>query len=327
MSNRARLTNYRLIVLLGIFAWLMSNPPSANAEPMALEEYLEWIDETRSLLSDLQDSPEALIRDHLADLALAWEEIDEVRLPGGEVIPLDHSYLVALMRSDPPELDRLEGHLAEVRDTWEVWPPALHASSDLAELEDILSRPEFIWPSSEPSALQTWLEELPGKIVAFLNRLVPGRYLDVSSALNWVLFALGSLIFIAVLVYALRGIYASIAPQAVSEGEVGEVVPPASAEEALRRAELFSESEDYRSAVRYLYLSALILLEERGVMYFDSAKTNREYLRAVAHRQDLAPLFREVIQIFDRVWYGHQHIDADNYGQYAAHVARLRKAM
>jgi hypothetical protein len=78
-------------------------------------------------------------------------------------------------------------------------------------------------------------------------------------------------------------------------------------------------------AVRYLYLSALLLLEERGLLRYDRSQTNREYLRGVVHRPDLAAILQEVVEVFDRVWYGFQPIDEAEVSHYTARVAELRR--
>jgi len=48
-------------------------------------------------------------------------------------------------------------------------------------------------------------------------------------------------------------------------------------------------------------------------------------LRSVAHLPILVAILREVIEVFDRVWYGYQPLDEATYNQYAARVAELRQ--
>ena len=42
-------------------------------------------------------------------------------------------------------------------------------------------------------------------------------------------------------------------------------------------------------------------------------------------RPRLASLLREVVEVFDRVWYGYQPLDETTYQQYAAQVAELHR--
>jgi hypothetical protein len=39
----------------------------------------------------------------------------------------------------------------------------------------------------------------------------------------------------------------------------------------------------------------------------------------------LASLLREVVEVFDRVWYGYQPLDETTYQKYAAQVAELHR--
>ena len=107
-----------------------------------------------------------------------------------------------------------------------------------------------------------------------------------------------------------------------SEAEGGEIL---TADMALKKAQQLSSGGDYRTAVRYLYLSSLLLLDERGLLRYDRSQTNREYLRSVANHPHLANPLRRVIDVFDRVWYGYQPLTQDDYTRYAEQVNKLRR--
>jgi hypothetical protein len=143
---------------------------------------------------------------------------------------------------------------------------------------------------------------------------------------------LGDLIVIAaavlvavVLAFALRGLIADFTADAAMSAEEELGGEPLTAELALQRAQELSTGGDYRTAVRYLYLSSLLLLEERGLLRYDRSLTNREYLRTVAHRPELAAILREVIDVFDRVWYGFQTLNPGEYEAYVLRVETLRQ--
>ena len=96
-----------------------------------------------------------------------------------------------------------------------------------------------------------------------------------------------------------------------------------SADVAFNQAQSLADNNDYRQAVRFLYLSTLLSLDEQGLLRYDRSKTNREYLRSVRGSK-LAPTLQSVIDVFDRVWYGFQPIDAATYDRYAVAVRQLR---
>jgi hypothetical protein len=97
------------------------------------------------------------------------------------------------------------------------------------------------------------------------------------------------------------------------------------ADTAWQRAQESSDLGDYRQAVRYLYLSTLLLLEERDLLRYDRTLTNREYLSRLAHRPDLAAILRDVVDVFDRVWYGYQPLSEGEYGRFADRVQTLKQ--
>ena len=126
-------------------------------------------------------------------------------------------------------------------------------------------------------------------------------------------------------VFVIRSLWGSVASEAEidpSEEDGDELL---TAESAMKKALELSTGGDYRLAVRYLYLSSLLLLEERGMLRYDRSKTNREYLRSVANNPEVAANLGELVNVFDRVWYGYQPIDQVTFERYTARVASLRR--
>jgi hypothetical protein len=93
----------------------------------------------------------------------------------------------------------------------------------------------------------------------------------------------------------------------------------------MQRAQTLSSQGDYRNAVRYLYLSSLLILDEQGLLRYDRSRTNREYLRSVSSKPQLAKPLSDVIDVFDRVWYGFEPVDEQAYRNYVEHVEELRE--
>ena len=93
----------------------------------------------------------------------------------------------------------------------------------------------------------------------------------------------------------------------------------------MQRAQTLSNQGDYRNAVRYLYLSSLLVLDERGLLRYDRSRTNREYLRSVSSRPELSKPLGDVIDVFDRVWYGFDSVNEEDFESYVKHVDELRE--
>ena len=77
--------------------------------------------------------------------------------------------------------------------------------------------------------------------------------------------------------------------------------------------------------MRYLYISALLWLDERDILRYDRALTNREYLERVRDNPALRARMAPIVETFDRVWYGHLPIDAESFAAYQQQIEALRR--
>lgn len=309
------------LALLG----LLAGPARAEDSTLPLDEYWRRLQDTQTLVTTLQgESPESAAP-QLVAAATEWEAVTAVSLPDGSVVPVDHSFLLAQLRADPPDLKKLNDLLAAMRSTHDAWPPPKHNAQDLRPLENILARPEFQWREAQPSLLEQWWRKLQEALWRFLAWLLPDEVTIDGNALGYVVTGLGTLALLLVLAFAARSLFASFAAEAEATLDGHDTDETLTAETALKRAQTLSASGDYRAAVRYLYLSTLLLLDERGLLRYDRSLTNREYLRSVAHLPEVAGVLRDVVEVFDRVWYGYQTLDDAGYSHYAARVAELRR--
>ena len=128
----------------------------------------------------------------------------------------------------------------------------------------ILAQPEFQWKEQnveQPNAL----EKLWQRIQQELGRIRAGKLLGFEGS-NYV-FGIGAVLLLAAgLLFLFRNLLfgfvaeARLAPHAQTGDEI------LTADTALQAGSKPVAGGDYRSAVRYLYLSALLLLEERGLL-------------------------------------------------------------
>jgi hypothetical protein len=128
---------------------------------------------------------------------------------------------------------------------------------------------------------------------------------------------------IGVIVYLLRGLRRGMVADARASDDDPE--GNLTAKTALDQAGGLARGGDYRTAVRYLYLSALLWLDERNILRYDRALTNREYLERVRDNPALRARMAPIVETFDRVWYGHLPIDAESFAAYRRQVEELRQ--
>ncbi len=71
--------------------------------------------------------------------------------------------------------------------------------------------------------------------------------------------------------------------------------------------------EDYRMAVRYLFLRTLFVLNEKGVLQWPSEKTNFEYVQEMPLQKKND--FAKIVLNYEYVWYGHVKINREQFEQ------------
>lgn len=314
------------IFALFLFVWWggMVKTAVSQSLPLPLADYWQHITELSNLVTSLRDAPIETQQTQLAAAAETLQNITAVSLPTGQTVPLDHTILLAKLKATPPDLDNLYLLLKAMLTAQEKWPIRQFGRSQLQDLQEILARPEFNYAPPEPTPWQQWWDEFWQRIREFFSSLLPEVSGETSLLLGDIFSVVGAIILGVVLFYAFRGLLADFTAQAnlVAQEEMGESL---TADLALQRAQEFSIGGDYRTAVRYLYLSSLLILEERGLLRYHRYLTNREYLRTIAHKPELAAVLRDVIEVFDRVWYGFEPLGEAEYSRYASRVAELKQ--
>lgn len=326
-----KLMGYVVFLILACLPLLFYAISSACAaaplpqEPIPLDEYWARLHATRRALETLSDADPQNRRAVMDQLAQDWEAIVAIQVPGADPIPIDNTPLIAALRRDPPEpvpAIRLVDQLLE----YELkWGKMTFNATHVEALQAILSRPEFQWQSERPNPLQQLWRRLVEALIRLLDRIFGNRAVQVGVSYGqYVWIILGALAALLVLLLASRGLWRSMIQDEALVAE-GEALDQITADGAMRRAQELSSAGDYRQGVRYLYLSALLLLEEHGLLRYDRSRTNREVLHSVANRPELLAPLQRVVDVFDRVWYGYQSIGQEDFAAYTEDVAELRR--
>lgn len=296
-----------------------------DGTPITLADYWNLVRDTRQAIGQMETKPEATIRAELNAFAEQWEQVTAVRLSDDSVIQIDSSYLAAELRRAPPELERLENLLDALLQAHEKYPQKLFTPEDVIPLNEILARPEFQWQQEQqPLRLPDWLTNLYDQFINFVDRVI-----FTTATLIYegrILFQIaGAFLFVLSLFFIARSLSRNLVREAelAAEGDANDEI--LTSKGAFKRAETLSMQGDYRNAIRYLYLSSLLVLDEQGLMRYDRSRTNREYLRSVSSKPELAKPLQDVIDVFDRVWYGFEGVDEQTYQSYVERVDELRE--
>ena len=328
--------------LLLTLALLASKVQPARAAPLSIDQYWQQVADTQSSLAALSDTPLVEARPQLDELAGQWATIDEVILADGTSVAVDHSWLISQLRAEQPNLPLIQARLDTLLAARATWPDPAWTSDEaapaLASLDQLTQRREFQWADTDTqqSPIQEWLDRQWQRLLDRLRGFLPEdnaqaqpqsdstRAITINLT-NLLFAALGVLVLAAILFFVLRGLLGNVVGEATLDPNDPAGDELLTSDSAIKRAQQLSKQQDYRTAVRYLYLASLLLLEERGLLRYDRSRTNFEYLRSVAHLPELSSILTRVINVFDRVWYGFQTIDQDTYDQYLASVRELRR--
>ena len=144
--------------------------------------------------------------------------------------------------------------------------------------------------------------------------LAPRRHMEIN--LKHVLLVLGCILLIGVSIFFIQQIRGNLVAEAQDEVTESTMESVATEQAALTQSEKAVASQNFREALRFLYLSAVFHLQERGILTYDKSLTNLEYLHTLQPRAELQNALQPAIQVFDDVWYGYKSCDADTVADY-----------
>jgi hypothetical protein len=316
------LLRFSWLPVLAVFLFLLSgNVRSASI--LSWDDYWKLVDETDQLISLAEQSP-IQAPELLNDISDQWKTVTNVRLPNSDTQIVNPGVLIVQLEGLDPDWKGLHDLLAQMKASRPRESLATFNEQDAQAVQSILGRSEYNWPDDlQQNFIQRFFANLLDKIIDFLHQLIPQSQVAVNIDPR-PFFILGIfLILLLVLYFSFRGAILDLVQEAgLKIGNRGEEALTAT--QAMQRAQGLAENGDNRLAVRYLYLSALLQLEERGLLRYDRSRTNREYLRSIQGRPQLALMLQAVVEVFDRVWYGYQSIDNERFSQYLEQVNRLK---
>lgn len=292
------------------------------------------VDQYEGLVREAYAAASRSDRIGLDDVAARLGAVREVAVGDGTTIPVDNGWLGEALAQEPPEYQLITARLGAILDALgqSQTAPATDAQQ---KLDDVFSRPPF--QSREvPTAWTRFWEGVGRAIESFfdwlfrslpsgsgMNTPTPSSFGNLSP-LGWALLLIGGLLVIGLVAYAIRGVRQSVVRDAKVRAAAALDEEHITANEALSRAQTEARDGDYRAAVRYLYLSSLLWLDERKLLRYDRSLTNREYLQQARANDDLHDRLGPVVGTFERVWYGHRNLGEDDFRAYEQQVEQLR---
>jgi hypothetical protein len=303
-----------LLWLVLIALLLVTQPAYGQEQTPDLTTYLGWL-RAASAAAQRND------RLGLEEVAQQLIGTTNVRLDDGSLALIDNRWLRDMVDDPDPNFRAIEARLGAIINA--LAQPDSAAPADARErLQALLNRPPYTDQDTSDSWLDDFLNWL-GRILDIMFRPVSGAASPAGNVVAWVIGGVGFVLLVGVIIYLVLGLRRNL----VSEARTADDDPEAhlTARTALDQAGDLARSGDHRTAMRYLYLSALLWLDERDMLRYDRALTNREYLERVRENPSLRSRLTPIVETFDRVWYGHAPLDDAAFDAYRAQVEALKR--
>lgn len=263
----------------------------------------------------------------LGQVAPQLIETSTIRDAEGTLIPIDNRWLEEALQEEQPDLPQIAQRLGALIETLS------HPNTDvpdnaLQRLQEMLNNPPF---AQTEEGDETRNNDLLLRFLEWLFRQLDRLFGDAGGpgtqpidVVGWLLVGVSILILVGAGIYLFINMRRSLTREAhVNISGDDEIMISAAA--AFQQASSLAHDGDYRTAMRYLYLSALLWLDERELLRYDRALTNREYLERLRDNPDLRAHLTPIVDTFDRVWYGYDALNADDFASYQQQVEDLRK--
>ncbi|WP_298405292.1 DUF4129 domain-containing protein [uncultured Chloroflexus sp.] len=252
--------------------------------------------------------------------------IKQVRMPDGQLAHVDQSWLTTALASSAPDLPAIAARLGALIDA--LAPPGVVSPEvALRQWQAVYNEPPF------NRAGEGWLTRFLNWLFDLLDQLTPNppdvpapdgppANPVVFTPLVWTILGIAAALIVGLLFFWVRGVRRTL--RAPVKTPVADGDDPVTYSEAQRLAAEARRVGDRRSAVRYLYLAALLWLDEQGLLGYERSLTNREHLHRLQNQPPVRDLLAPVVATFDAVWYGFQPIDDQAFARYEQQVAAVQ---
>jgi hypothetical protein len=322
----------RFIALLAALGALLLWPATAAAEsPLEYRAAVATTLRAAEAAAVRAPSLTSLADDPWLGAALARLEAITTVLEAGQEVTLDNSGLIAQLRGSPAEGKRAIGALRGLLGALDEgmargeWKSGTAAK---AAVDEVLSRPDFQRPGRNP--IVQFFADLGTSLSRWLGKTFPEISLPewLKVPVGWSLPAMalvlgiGAALFtIVFFVVSWRNASESMARRAsLSESGVAE---PGDAGTARLAAERAADRGNYRLAIHFLYLWALLHLSAHSRLRGDPSLTNHEQLRSFKGDGQVLELLRGAVGDFDRLWYGHEPCSEAEYRTFRRAIERV----
>ncbi|AZO95441.1 hypothetical protein [Halocella sp. SP3-1] len=183
-------------------------------------------------------------------------------------------------------------------------------------ISKILSRNEYRHLNKH---LSDFINKLKEKIAYWIFKKLENANWDISPSipekLSTFFIIIGILLIMGIIILVLVIINKGFERARKVKEILGEKIDENTTPKSLRnRATGFQEQGDFRQAIRYNFISLLLLMHEKRVLYLEESKTNYEICQLLQENNfPEVSIFQDLVILFNLSWYGHQKCPQETY--------------
>lgn len=163
-------------------------------------------------------------------------------------------------------------------------------------------------------------EAIARKILEFFQKNLSGIKLssNASETLPNIFMIIGVLVLIVLIVLIVLKTNKALSKKRRIKEILGEKIDEATTPVTLRqKAAQFKEKGDLRQAIRFDFISMLLLLHESSILYLDETKTNEEIYKYLKREKFfMLEDIKYLMNIFNSTWYGNKVCTEDMYKEW-----------
>lgn len=190
------------------------------------------------------------------------------------------------------------------------------------KLREILRRPEF----ANKEAFAKWLQSVADGLAGLFNR-ISGKNIQIGklSFMESIIAVLAAVLLLLIIIYTCLRLYRYFAPEYAETPSTGSESTSINADQLRTQASVCAEKGEYREAIRYLYLSLLLFLDQNKLIRYRLSKTNHEYLQEFRRQETGLESFYSLVSFFEGKWYGMEPCSNMDYRQFQAMYMNMVK--
>ncbi|WP_053956068.1 hypothetical protein [Inediibacterium massiliense] len=188
-------------------------------------------------------------------------------------------------------------------------------------VDEVIHSSKYMHLQEKESIWEKIVEKILHLLDKGLEKGYPHSHMNSQGSQSF--FIIIAFIFIGILIYYT---FSSKQDKDLNKKEIyGEEIDERTTYESLcEKAQNFEKNNNYKEAIRYYFISILILMNEKSLCFLDDTKTNDEIITELKIKKfKEVRLFKNIGDYFYYIWYGDKPVVKERYMNYKETVNDL----